>query len=99
MIGFFFSFSFFFVVSGIVRSVLVMSSQFNGLGECRVVCHSGDENSLIRVWYVCMEKSLVCIGYVSHLLYVGLVYRVNYLVVKGFIGKVVYPVRFSFGAH
>ena len=26
----------------------------------------------------CMGKSLVCIGYVSHLLYVGLVYRVGY---------------------
>ena len=40
----------------------------------------------------CMGKSLVCIGYVSHLLYVGLVYRVGYLTgFKGFIGKVVYP--------
>ena len=46
------------------------------------------ENSLVRV---CMGKSLVCIGYVSHLLYVGLVYRVGYLVSKVFIGKVVYP--------
>ena len=50
---------------------------FNGLGECAVVC-AGIQSMVCG----CMGKSLVCIGYVSHLLYVGLVYRVGYLVSK-----------------
>ena len=44
-------------------------------------------------------KKFGLIGYVSHLLYVSLVYRVGYLAgFKGFIGKVVYPPFLLWGA-